>query len=122
MAGGVAFEEGGPQADQRCILIAEAVLFQIVRQVYQHLPLRIPIAAEGVQAGLVTEEEPGHFQLPGGEETGGGRNVAADTSVYFVPQLGQKETVLRIVGDFFNIASIHNITAYQYSTSFLECK
>ena len=118
VAGGVAFEERSPQADQRGILIVEAVLFQIFGQVHQHLPFRVPIAAEGVQAGFVTEEKPGHFQLPGGEETGGGGDVAADTGVYFVPQLGQEEPILRVVGDFFNIASIHNITAYQYSTSF----
>ena len=122
VAGGISFKKGGPQADQRGILIVETVLFQIFRQVYQHLPLRIPIAAEGMEPRLVTEKEPGHFQLPGGEETGGGGNIAADTGVDFVPQLGKKETILRVVGDFFNIASIHNITAYQYSTSFLECK
>jgi hypothetical protein len=60
-----------------------------------------------VQALQVAEEIPGHFQLPGGEKAGGSYNIFPNACVYFVPEFGKKELVLRCPGDFVDITAIH---------------
>ena len=84
--------------------------FQIVRKKYQHFAFRVPVAAEEVQPLGGTKEVARHFMLSGGEKTGAGRDVSADPGVYFVPELGKEHLVLGILGNFFNIASVHGIT------------
>ena len=121
VAGCVALEEFGPQAHQRAVVFVQAVRFQIVGQVAQHFPLRVAIAAEGTQPRLVSEKEPGHLQLPGGEETGVGGNAAADAGVYFIPELGQQQPVLGIFCNFFDIPAFHMITKWHYIITSREC-
>ena len=106
VAGGISMVKFRPKADQGRILIGKGIFIQVFGQVNEHFPLGIGIPAEGMKALDITEEIPCHFQLPGGEKTGIGKNVFPDTCVYFVPYFCQKNLIFRIPGDFINIASI----------------
>ena len=48
-----------------------------------------------------------------------GLDITADAGVDFVPQFGQKEPVLRRLGNFINMIAIHDITGIYYNTSFV---
>ena len=110
VAGAVRLIKAGPQTNTGAVWIIQGIFFQIFRQIDQHFPLGIGIAAEGIQPRHIAKEIPGHFQLPGRQEAGVCRNAFPHTGGYFVPQLCQKKTILRRVGDFLNMISIHAIT------------
>ena len=118
----ILLEELRPEADAGAVFFHKAILFQVVGKIYEHFPLRIFVTAEGIETIRHTEQETGQLQLPGREEAGICGNVLSDTCVDLVPQLCQKQPVLRRVGDFVDIASVHNITKGYYTTAFFDCK
>ena len=110
MAGAVPLEKGGPKADNRAVLLRQGGLLQVVRQIHQHFPLGIPIAAKFMQPFRRTEQKPAQLQLPRGEEAGGSNNVFAHSGINFVPELGKEQPILRGFCNFFNVCSIHHST------------
>ena len=80
--------------------------------------LGVRVSAKEVKSLGAAEEIICHFLLPGGEETGICRDVFPHSGGYFVPELRQKNPVLRILGNFVNIASVHAITCRDYTIFF----
>ena len=58
----------------------------------------------------LTKQVAGHLQLPWRKKAGIAGYISTHSCVDFVPYLGQQHPVLRSVGNFFNISSIHCIT------------
>lgn len=50
------------------------------------------------------------------------RYVAIDPCINFIPQLGEKHSVFRALGDSLNIFPVHFITNAYYSIPFSDCK
>ena len=118
VAGAVPLIEGGSQTGTGRILLKESSFFQIVRKKNQHFPLGIPIAAKKAKPFGAAKEVFRHFLLPRRQETGGSRDVLANTGVYFVPEFGKKYLIFRRLGDFFNVGTIHDITNGDYTIPF----
>ena len=81
---------------------------------------RVAVAAEAVQALRLAKEEPGHLQLPWGQEAGIGRNALAQSCVYFVPDHRKQQPVLGGFCDFIDVLSVHTITLGHYTTAICE--
>ena len=107
MRGGIPVEKLSSQTHKRRIFGIKRIFFPILRQINEHPALRTLVAAKGDQTFLLPKQIPAHIQLPQREKSGVRGNVFPHTGAYFVPDPGQKHTIVRGFCDFLNIAALH---------------
>ena len=95
------------------ILRGKKIFLQIVRKIDEAFPLRLRVSPEEHKLCLLSKQILCHFLLPGREKAGGGGNVSAHTVLNLVPDFRQQQPVLRVLGDFFNVASVHFAPAHE---------
>src|SRR5699024_9130540 len=95
------------------ILRGKKIFLQIVGKKQKASPLRLRVSPEEHQLCLLSKKILCHLLLPGREKAGGGRNVPAHTVLNLVPDFRQQQPVLRVLGDFFNVASVHFAPAHE---------
>ena len=110
------------QAHQGAILIGQRRFVQVVRQVDEHLPFRLRVAAKAVQTRQVAEQIPSQLQIPGRQKRGVGYDVLPDARIDFVPNLGKQQCIFRVLGNFFDIFSCQSYHQGYYTTQSAQCK